>query len=275
MPTLETHNRQLYLDLLKRVLGDFIYDLGAAAKDEKYPTMTWADTRTGRKHTLSTYADYKANGLLFPQQAHTMIGLKRLDNLQFCLEQILAQNTPGDLLEAGVWRGGACIFMRGLLKAYGETQRKIWVADSFVGFQASDLVNTNIDLEKTNYHSVSQAQVAEHFKAYDLLDEQVVFLPGFLDQSLPKAPIEALALLRLDVDFFNPTHEGLTWLYPRLSPGGFVIIDDYYAFEGCRQAVNTYRQAHQISEPLIRIDPCAVYWQKSKSNQGALAPGND
>jgi len=267
-------NRALYLDLLKRVLGDFIYDPGATPH-EKYPPLTWADTRTGRKHTLSTYADYKANGLLFPQQAHTMIGLKRLDNLQFCLEQILAQQIPGDLLEAGVWRGGACIFMRGLLKAYGETQRKVWVADSFVGFQAEDLADTQIDLEKTNQLSVSQAQVAEHFKAYGLLDEQVVFLPGFLDQSLPRAPIKALALLRLDVDFYNPTLIGLKELYPRLSPGGYVIIDDYYAFEGCRQAVSDYRQAHQISEPLVRIDPSAVYWQKSKSSQGALAPLND
>lgn len=274
MSDLAAQNRLLYLELLKRVLGDFIYDLDANPQ-EKYPPLTWADTRTGRKHTLNSYADYKANGLIYPAQAHTMIGRKRLDNLQYCLEQILAQGIPGDLLEAGVWRGGACIFMRGWLKAYGDTQRKVWLADSFVGFQADDLTDTQMDLEKTNQLSVSQEQVAAHFQAYDLLDAQVVFLPGFLDQSLPNAPIEKLALLRLDVDFYRPTREGLNWLYPRVSPGGFVIIDDYFAFEGCRLAVNHYRQQHQIHEPLVRIDPSAVYWQKRKTDPGALAPAND
>lgn len=259
--------RQLYLQLMKKVVGDFIYN-----RDQEdftpLPPLSWVDMRTGRKHTLVTQADYKREGMIFPKQAHTMIGLKRLDNLQFCVEEILRQAVPGDLLEAGVWRGGACIFMRALLKAYGIHDRRVWVADSFAGFRAQDLLQEGLDPVETNYHSVSLEEVQAHFAAYDLLDEQVQFLPGFFDETLPQAPVQQLALLRLDADFYAPTQQILTSLYPRLAPGGFVIIDDYHIFESCRKAVQEYRVAHQIREPMRRIDLAAVYWQKE--GEGAL-----
>ncbi|PIQ26570.1 macrocin O-methyltransferase [bacterium (Candidatus Blackallbacteria) CG17_big_fil_post_rev_8_21_14_2_50_48_46] len=261
----ESHLRQLYLELLKKVLGDFIYDLDATGS-EKPPPLTWADPRTGRKYTLQTMAEYKYNGLIFPRQAHTMIGMKRLNNLQYCVEEALKQNIPGDLLEAGVWKGGACILMRALLKAYGINNRKVWVADSFAGFLPEDLKTSGLDPTSTNQNSISQEKVKAHFKAYDLLDDQVCFLPGYFHETLPEAPVEKLAVLRLDADFYNPTQEILTHLYPRLSPGGFIIIDDYHIFEECRQAVLDYRQTHQIKEPIHRIDPAAVYWQKKKEN---------
>src|SRR5258707_5801015 len=89
--------------------------------------------------SLPRYNDeQKANGLLWPACAHTMIGLKRLDNIQFCIEQVLAHNVPGDLIETGVWRGGACILMRAVLKAHGVTDRRVFVADSFEGLPMPD-----------------------------------------------------------------------------------------------------------------------------------------
>src|SRR3954466_9629840 len=73
----------------------------------------------------------RAEGKDWPADADTMIGLRRLDNLQFVIQQVLADGVPGDLIETGVWRGGACIFMCAALKAYGNDSRRVWVADSF------------------------------------------------------------------------------------------------------------------------------------------------
>lgn len=67
-----------------------------------------------------------------------MVGLKRLDNLQYCVETVLRDGVEGDLIETGVRRGGSCIFMRGILAAYGDTTRKVYVADSFEGLPAPD-----------------------------------------------------------------------------------------------------------------------------------------
>jgi len=72
-------------------------------------------------------------GTDWPLLAQTMIGLRRLDNVQWCVETALAEGVPGDLIETGVWRGGATILMRGILEARGDTRRRVWVADSFAG----------------------------------------------------------------------------------------------------------------------------------------------
>ena len=67
-----------------------------------------------------------------------MIGLKRLNNLQHCAETVIREGVPGDFIETGVWRGGACIFMRAVLKAYGDTTRNVWVVDLFAGLPPPD-----------------------------------------------------------------------------------------------------------------------------------------
>lgn len=173
-----------------------------------------------------------------------MIGLKRLDNIQFCVETVIRDGIPGDLLEAGVWRGGACIFMRAILKAYGNTTRTVWVVDSFVGLptpnpaayqpNAGDLHHTYID-----FLAVSRQEVEENFRRYDLLDEQVCFFEGWFKDTLPKAPIDRLSVLRLDGDMYESTIQTLEALYDKLSSGGGIIIDDYH-LEPCKKAI-TYQ----------------------------------
>jgi O-methyltransferase len=80
----------------------------------------------------------RAEGMDWPLSAATMIGLRRLDNLRACVERIVEEDVPGDLIETGVWRGGASIFMRGALEAFGDRERTVWVADSFQGLPKPD-----------------------------------------------------------------------------------------------------------------------------------------
>lgn len=164
----------------------------------------------------------------------------------------------------GVWRGGACIFMRGALRAYGVTDRTVWVADSFCGFpQDTERGDDRSMAASPNqaFLAVTQEQVAHNFELYGLLDDQVQFLPGFFADTLPSAPVSQLVVLRLDGDLYASTTDALSQLYPKLSSGGFVIIDDWN-IPMCQQAVDDYRAAHDITEPITGIDQCGVFWRK-------------
>jgi O-methyltransferase len=186
----------------------------------------------------------------WPAQALTMVGMKRLDNLQFCVESIIRDKVAGDLVETGVWRGGASIFMRAALEAYGDTERRVWCADSFAGLPPPDTERYVQDKDVTWHLSkelaVSLETVQANFRAFDLLDERVKFLVGWFKDTLPSAPISAVSVLRLDGDMYESTMDALSALYAKVSPLGFVIVDDY-----------------GITEPLVDIDGFAVYWRRA------------
>jgi len=236
----------LYINLMKKIVANTIYE------DPSFQGPYNSQTRE--------------NGQDWPKTAHTMIGIKRLDNIHNCLEDILHNHIPGDCIETGVWRGGATILMRAILKAHGDTSRKIWVADSFSGLPPPNVMqypaDRGLNLYLCRELAVSSEEVRENFKKYDLLDEQVVFLKGLFRDTLPTAPIAALSLLRLDGDLYESTMDSLTSLYPKLSLGGYVIIDDYYAISACAKAVEDYRSMNGISEPLQEIDHTAIFWKR-------------
>ena len=206
-------------------------------------------------------------GLDWPPEAETMIGMQRLTSLQNCVETVLAEDIPGDLVETGVWRGGACILMRAVLAAHGDTTRSVWLADSFQGVPRSDAVNYKADKGiradlAAGILGVSEAEVRANFERYGLLDEKVRFLPGWFKDTLHNAPIDRIAVLRLDGDLYESTIQALDALYPRLSAGGFCIVDDYLAVKACEQAVTDYRAKHGISAPIVDIDGTGVLWRK-------------
>jgi O-methyltransferase len=192
--------------------------------------------------------------------------MKRLENLQACVEDILRKGVPGDLIETGVWRGGATIFMRAILKAYGVTDRGVWVADSFSGLPPPNPDVYPADADDPHYTigllAVSLDEVKSNFEKYGLLDNQVRFLKGWFRDTLPKAPIKELAVIRLDGDMYESTMDALSALYPKLSQGGYLIVDDY-ELPGCKQAVDDYRKTNSINDELLQIDGSAVYWRRA------------
>jgi hypothetical protein len=228
------------------------------------------DERTGKYVVLEGAAaapDLKYFGEIWPSRAHTMIGMPRLDNLQQCVEQVLREGIAGDLIETGVWRGGAAIFMRGILKAHGVADRSVWVADSFEGLPPPDTKRYPKE-PPSDFHqhaalAVSLETVRQNFARYGLLDEQVRFLKGWFRDTLPSAPIERLAILRLDGDLYESTMDALVSLYPKLSPGGFAIVDDYNAVRGCTEAIHDFLDDRGISKQrLTLIEGAGAFWQK-------------
>ncbi|MCP4404992.1 MAG: hypothetical protein GY801_47785 [bacterium] len=109
--------------------------------------------------------------------------------------------------------------------------------------------------------------VQEAFRRYDLLDDRIEFLKGWFAETLPVAPIEQLALLRLDADFYRSTMDGLQLTYHKLAPGGFCIIDDYGAFPECRRAVDEFRETHSITEAIEQVDGECIVWKKERDNR--------
>jgi O-methyltransferase len=250
---------ELYLDLLKK-------------------TLTRAQT-AGRysRHTLVSAGWFEIDGLVpnSPQgyleaggvhlemrqdDAETMVGTRQLDNIQFCITDVLKRRIPGDVIECGAWRGGVTILMRAVLRAYGDTEKSVWVADSFEGLPRP---RSGLDFGLPRGEmAVSLEEVQENFARYGLLDERVRFLKGFFNKTLPTAPIAKLSVLRADSDLYESQLDVLNHLYPKLSVGGYAIIDDYLEIAGCRRAIDEYRQAHNISEEIRPIDTEGIYWQK-------------
>ena len=204
-------------------------------------------------------------GLDWPADAET-IGMQRLTSLQDRVETVLTDDIPGDLVECGVWRGGASILMRAVLSSYEDETRRVWLCDSFEGVPRSDTENYKADkwmrfLVSSPILAVSQSEVSANFERYGLLDDRVRFVKGWFKDTLHDAPIEQIAVLRLDGDLYESTIQALDGLYPRLSPGGYCLIDDY-VLKPCRQAVAGYRAKHGISEEIVDIDGTGALWRK-------------
>lgn len=198
--------------------------------------------------------------------AHSMIGRQRMDNLEFCLREVIKNKIPGDVIECGVWKGGAAIFMKGVMDALGATDKKVWVADSFEGLPAPSHPKSIADASKNKVPSlaISLEEVKRNFEKYDLLDEQVCFLKGRFSDTLPGIDAKQFSLIRLDGDLYESTMDALKALYHKLSQGGFLIVDDYGALAECRMAVDEFRQTNHIIEKMHTIDWAGVYWQKEE-----------
>lgn len=271
---------ELYLDLLKRTITGALFEendliLGVTTRGAPGWKSRLANTAGSIVSSFGMELVYKrpydpelrAGGRDWPARGESMIGLKRMDNIQYCVETALDEDIEGDLIETGVWRGGATIFMRGILSAYGDTKRKVWVADSFQGLPRPDARRYPADMndELHRYFSlrVGEDQVKNNFRRYCLLDDQVVFLVGWFKETLSVAPIEKLAILRLDGDMYESTMQAIEALYPKLSIGGFCIVDDYGMVPGCHQAISDYRDANDITDEIVDIDGQGVYWRRS------------
>lgn len=208
-----------------------------------------------------------------PAHAFTMIGAVRMRNLRTLMETVLTNGVPGDFIETGVWRGGACIYMRAILAAWGDETRRVFVADSFQGLPRPNPRLYPVDAGDRHYtHEDLIApldQVKANFARFGLLDERVVFLPGWFKDTLPNAPVDQLAILRLDGDMYESTMEGLESLYDKVSPGGFIIVDDH-DLPNCRRAMNDFRDARGIRDPIQDIDGAGIYWRKGSQTPAEM-----
>jgi O-methyltransferase len=265
--------RHLYLDLLQKALTHTVYrGADSVSFTSRSPVRRLVTKMLQRRgivpvRILENQEQLREEGRDWPLFAQTMVGIKRLENLRMCVETVLEDGVPGDLIETGVWRGGASIFMRGVLKAHDVTDRKIVACDSFEGLPRPDSDTYPAD-EGGHWHTgdhlaVSLEEVQENFRRYGLLDDQVEFHKGWFRDTLPNLRDRAWAIARLDGDMYESTMDALANLYDGLSPGGFLVVDDY-SIEACRQAVDDFRADRKIDEPIKEIDWSGIYWRRDR-----------
>lgn len=193
-----------------------------------------------------------------------MIEMLRMNNFQYCIEQVIKDNIEGGIIETGVWKGGACILARAVCKEL-NSDKIIYVADSFEGLPKPEPETYPADAgdphHTYDFLKVDLETVKENFRKYELLDDKVVFIKGFFKDSFKEVPFKKLSVMRLDGDMYSSTWEVLTQLYDKLSIGGFIIIDDYF-LPACRKAVEDFRKMYFITEKIITVDYTGVYWRK-------------
>lgn len=206
---------------------------------------------------------HRSIGEDWPMFGFSMIGHRRLDNVELCLRSVVNERIDGDFVECGVWRGGASIFAKGVLNILGDDKRAVWLADSFEGMpEQKDSDKIDLDLAGVSYLAVSQEEVAENFKRFDLLDGRVKFLKGWFSDTLARSDIERIAVLRLDGDLYSSTMDAISALYDKVSYGGYIIVDDYGNWQSCKKAIHDFLDSRHLAPTLTKIDNCGVFWRK-------------
>jgi O-methyltransferase len=206
-------------------------------------------------------------------RAHTLTSVERICTLIEAVRHCVKREVPGAFAECGVWRGGSVLAMVLTLQELGVEDRDIHLYDTFEGMTAP----TEHDVSPYHPPPVElwkQAERGEEERDQWLLDlevppaevvratvlstgypaEHVHVVEGSVEQTLPDQAPERLALLRLDTDWYESTRHELVHLYPRISEGGVLIVDDYGHWEGCRRAVDEYFRAHASPPLLCPID---------------------
>jgi O-methyltransferase len=248
------------IELLKRsILG-----ISPAELKEKYLQKQLTEEDIEKIINVQINKDRYCGGD-WPKDAESMIGYLRMTNLQDCLIDLNERKIEGDVIETGVWKGGAVIFMKGVLDLL-NANKKVFVADSFSGLpkpngdkypkDSNDIHHTFSEL------SISEDEVKKNFIKYNLLDDKVIFLKGWFKDTLSKIEEnQKFCLIRLDGDMYESTMDSITNLYPKLNPGGYIIVDDF-CLQPCVDAVMDYRKLNNITAPINKVDHTGVYWIK-------------
>jgi O-methyltransferase len=240
-------NREAYIDLIKRSVTNYVYLGGDKA---------FEDFRCAVHYDLGQ-SQWKIDSLARPLSLLTKNQLDLIDKIVVALDR---RGVPGDFIEAGIWRGGAVILMRALIAAHRLSGRRVFAADSFAGIpKNSRAKNDPVDLWKDRWIAPLD-EVKQNIARFGLLDERIVFVPGFFADSLRTLSGERFSLVRLDSDSYDSVETSLEYLYPLLSKGGVVIIDDWH-LDGCKAAVADYRSRYAIDDKIYVFDGNA-YWTK-------------
>ncbi|MDQ6632182.1 MAG: TylF/MycF family methyltransferase [Verrucomicrobiota bacterium] len=212
---------------------------------------------------------------LFRAKRYTLTSSTRCQKLWDQCDQIFQSNVPGDLVECGVWRGGSAVIMA-LAARHFKQQRRIHLFDSFEGLPEPTAADEKAakdysegkasgSLTSIGKCSVGLEEVKDLLLNKLQFDKSFIhFHVGWFQNTIPAdaEKMGPIALLRLDGDWYESTRICLEYLYPKISPGGLVILDDYHFWVGCKKATNEYREQHGITAPIQEIDGDAIYWMK-------------
>lgn len=250
--------QELYLEMMKSTVSATVYNKAEKSIKPAHSLQAPVPISIQKREGGEDWAYF----------GDTMTGWKRLDNVWNLIKSVVEENVPGDYIETGVWRGGSSVFARAVLNAYGQSDRRSFLCDSFAGLPPGD---RDLDKKDKNwdvmhwYLAVPEVIVASNFRKYGLLDHNVVFAKGFFNETMPelKKHAERFSVMRLDGDMYESTVDVLYNLYDKLSIGGYVIMDDWFGFPS-KTACEDFFRVHGIQPEIIPIDNFSAYWKKTE-----------
>jgi hypothetical protein len=215
------------------------------------------------------HADFTANDweTINFVKPYTMTSVERLKSLIDAVNYVSTNGIEGDFVECGTWKGGSVMCMQKKLIELNQTNRKFWVFDTYEGMPEPDELDKNFKQtsaqqlmnEEEKEKSLTWAYSNYEETTGNILStgypkEKINFVKGLVEDTIPQTPIDKIAILRLDTDWYSSTKFELEHLYPKLVKGGVLIIDDYGHWEGCRKAVDEYFTNNNIPIFMMRID---------------------
>lgn len=295
-----TRWRRRYLDLLKRSLTRYLTrDLSEDVRTYKgsdAPAVQQACGEAGDDSDCEA-PWHIGQGAYQVEGPYSQKWLSGLVHLEVLLEDVLSRKIAGDWIEAGCYTGGTAVLLRAILQledddeTYGTNEqpkpvplrrysdrggedrtagplpRRILLADSFDGIpmprtERGRSVDTSAEWPER--YRAGQTQARSTLRRYGLLDDRIVFVPGYFNETLRSAPAERYSLIHIDADAYDSVLDALDALYPKLSVGGHVVIDDFH-LPGVRAAVRDYRRRHDVTEPILpvpsdHVTACATDW---------------
>lgn len=271
--------KEKYLTLLRETL------IGASYQDEDILPNRWLrrwqkrwlpNWVIGRKQSVFT----NPNRNYWQNHAMTMVGRNRLNNIRELLDKCDLKGVKGDFVECGVWRGGASMFAKAVIECADHQMefnipqpRRVWLFDSFEGLPKPFMCqDCSFDWSVWNdVLGVEIEVVRDNFARFGLLDEYVFFIKGWFKETLPiyrhdGTALESIAVLRCDGDMYESTMDILANLYHKVTPGGYVIIDDW-SIEAVKRAIGDYFKGKtpefiDIGDREGNGAISSVYWRK-------------
>lgn len=258
-------SKRLHINYLKILAQDYPFG--------KWVSMTYSLmemllilVQNPRRSTLNSFG-----AILKIKPNYSMLSTKRLMNLERLVTQAHAQGLKGDVAECGVWNGGAAAMMaQALKKSEGTMQTKVWLFDSFEGLPPPKEEYDQPQVAQCYYtgmHKGSYEKILDVMSVFNVPMSQVHIVKGWMQDTLPKCSIGPVALLHIDTDWYESVTYALDFFYDRMVEGGYIVVDDFWFFPGCRRAVYDFLKKRQLMDrvTLHRVDRSAVYFQVIKS----------
>ena len=203
-------------------------------------------------------------------EPNTATSIERMYALKEAVKYIVSNNIVGDLVECGVWKGGSCMLIARTLLEYDQNDRLLWLYDTFegmtlptnediekeTGIKGGDLLE-NIEKNTDKYNMWAYAPediVRKNMESTKYPSDKIKYIRGKVEDTLNETKPKSIALLRLDTDWYESTKAEMDALYPLITSGGVLIIDDYGHFEGARKAIDEYFKSIKEQPLMHRID---------------------
>jgi hypothetical protein len=257
-----------YIALVKKkIFPVYVKDVYISYPTDLLTLVKFSSAKIDTSHFKKSAIDHllKINKFMESNIVYSLAAEPEIDFIHSAIKDIYESNISGDIVEAGVWRGGMGIWMNYLIHEYSPDPRKIWLFDSYDGFPEPKHPKDRYvhPVTKILYgKNASVDQVRNNFEMFGLLTQNLCFVKGEFEKSVSYVDIPQISILHLDCDYYDPTLLMLEKYYPQMSKGAYVVINNYfYEYVNINSAIDEFRTKYNIHSPIQKLSQTYAYWR--------------